>query len=85
MLNLDLDGVIEAWDEFVELLRQVADALADLANAAYDAHAVDKRAAEYKKWGHPPRKLVSNYQQPMKKVKPNARSCTHKRGGQRRE
>lgn len=79
------DGVIEKWGEIGELLCRVFgianDAITDLADV--DAQlAVDKRTAERKRWGHPPRKLASNYQQPMKKVKPNARSCTHKRGSQ---
>lgn len=86
---LNLDGVIEAWDEIVELLRRAFgianDSLADLADAAFDAQeAVDKRAAERKRWGHPPKSMHMGYKQPVKKVKPNARSRIRKRGGQRR-
>ena len=46
--------------------------------------AVDKRAAERKRWGHPPKSIHMGYKQPVKKVKPNARSRIQKRSGQRR-
>ena len=86
----NLDGVIEAWDELVELLRRafgiVNDALADLYNAAYDAQAdVDKRTAERRRWGHPPKSLYINYSQPMRKIRPSARSRIRQRSNRRRE
>lgn len=87
---LNLDGVIEAWDEIVEILRRafgIANgSLADLADAAYDAQAaVDKRAAERKRWGHPPKILHVNYSQPMRKIRPSARSRIRQRGDRHRE
>lgn len=57
----------------------------ELEQMAVDAQEyVDKRAAERKRWGHPPKSLHTSYSQPMKKIRPSARSRIRQRSGRRR-
>ena len=82
--------LVDIWDAMAKRLASVFgaanDSLEALADAVYDAQeALDKRAAERKRWGHPPKVLYANYSQPMRKIRPSARSCIRQRSNRRRE
>ena len=80
-----VDAMVSAWEEFRD---KVSDSLSFFNSFAVDVAEVqtniDKRAAERKRWGHPPKSLHTSYSQPMKKIRPSARSRIRQRSGRRR-
>lgn len=83
------EDIINARDALVhcllDALGYVNDSFVELANMTDDAQRiVDGRDAEHKRWGHPPKKFIAHYPEPMAKIRPNARSRIRKRSGQRR-
>lgn len=84
-----LEHIIEAWNELIKCLQNAfgffSGSFAELADTVDEAQkAVERRDAEHKRWGHPPKRMLTHYRQPAAKVKPNARSHIKKQSDRRR-
>lgn len=76
----------ESWKELQEKISYLHETFEPFLSEIEEAQIIiEKRAAERKRWGHPPKVLYANYSQPMRKIRPSARSCIRQRSNRRRE
>ena len=69
-LAKELEKVSEAWE-------QMCKELSELASEAQEV--IDRRKEERECWGHPPTKLIVVYKEPIKRIRPYARSFGKRR------
>lgn len=61
-------SVIRVTNEIVELFSEIEKYAEEAQEVA------DQRAEERKRWGHPPNRQIEAYSQPVRKIRPHARS-----------
>lgn len=66
----ELEKVCEAWE-------QTCKKLCELASETQEA--IDRRKEERECWGYPPTKLIVAYKEPIKRIRPCARSFGKRR------
>lgn len=67
-----LQHVAEALQHAFEEISAMFKAIEELACATQEA--IEARKKEREGWGHPPKRLLATYNQPVKKIRPCARS-----------
>lgn len=66
----ELEKACEAWEQMLK-------SVCELASEAQEA--IDRRKEEHECWGHPPTKLIGVYKEPVKRIRPYARSFGKRR------
>lgn len=65
-----IEAMVDAWEELYEKLFRFAEQTQE---------EIDHRKAERAQWGYPPKKLIAAYKEPVKKIRPCARSFGRRR------
>lgn len=65
VLQHAVEAITAAWEEMFKELAELACEVQEK---------VEARKEERERWGHPPKRLLATYNQPVKKIRPCARS-----------